>query len=122
MEIRLRYFEGCPHWKIAQDRLREALLAEDMADVEPILERLETPEDAERLRFIGSPTILLDGRDPFAEATLAIGLTCRVYQTPEGLAGSPTPEQLRAALRGGLIQSRNERTPLQSKTDGGDYP
>ena len=28
-----------------------------------------------------------------------IGLTCRVYQTPEGLAGVPTPEQLRAALR-----------------------
>ena len=49
MEIRLRYFEGCPHWKIAQDRLREALLAEDMADVEPILERVETPQDAERL-------------------------------------------------------------------------
>ncbi len=99
MEIRLQYFEGCPHWKIAQDRLREALLAEDMADVEPILERVETPEDAERLRFVGSPTILLDGRDPFAGATVAFGLTSHVYQTPEGLAGSPTPEQLRAALR-----------------------
>jgi hypothetical protein len=99
MEIRLRYFEGCPHWKIAQDRLREALLAEDIADVEPILEHVDTPEDAERLRFIGSPTILVDGRDPFAEATEAFGLTCRVYQTPEGLAGSPTPEQLRSALR-----------------------
>lgn len=70
-----------------------------MADVEPIFERLETPEDAERLRFIGSPTILLDGRDPFAGATVAIGLRYHVYQRPEGLAGSPTPEQLRAALR-----------------------
>ncbi len=70
-----------------------------MADVEPILERVETPEDAERLRFVGSPTILLDGRDPFAGATVAFGLTSHVYQTPEGLAGSPTPEQLRAALR-----------------------
>lgn len=26
------------------------------------------------------------------------GLTCRVFETPEGLAGSPTPEQLRDAL------------------------
>jgi hypothetical protein len=76
MEIRLRYFEGCPHWKIAQDRLREALLAENMADVEPILERVETPEDPERLRFIGSPTILVNGRDPFAGATVGFGVTC----------------------------------------------
>jgi len=70
-----------------------------MAGVEPILERVETAEDAERLRFIGSPTILLDGRDPFARAEATFGLTCRVYETPYGLAGSPTPEQVRAALR-----------------------
>jgi hypothetical protein len=70
-----------------------------MADVEPVLERVETAEDAERLRFIGSPTILVDGRDPFAGAEAAFGLTCRVFQTPKGLAGSPTPDQLRAALR-----------------------
>jgi hypothetical protein len=70
-----------------------------MADVEPVLERVETAEEAERLRFIGSPTILVDGRDPFAGAEAAFGLTCRVYQTPEGLAGSPTPDQLRGALR-----------------------
>ena len=100
MEVRLRYFEGCPHWQILHDRFREALRTEGMASVEPILERVETSEDADRLHFIGSPTILVDGRDPFAEGTEAsFGLTCRVYQTPEGLAGSPTLEQLRTALR-----------------------
>lgn len=99
MEIRLRYFEGCPHWQTAHDRLREALRAEGMGDVEPVLERVETAEDAERLRFVGSPTILVDGRDPFAGAEASFGMSCRVYQTPEGLAGSPTPDQLRAALR-----------------------
>ena len=99
-EVRLRYFEGCPHWQIVYDRLREALRAEGMASLEPIFERVESAEDAERLRFIGSPTILVDGRDPFAAGTEAsFGLTCRVYQTPEGLAGSPTLEQLRTALR-----------------------
>lgn len=99
MEVRLRYFEGCPHWRIMHDRVREALRAEGMANVEPILERVETAEDADRLRFIGSPKILVDGRDPFAGAEAGFGLTCRVYQTPEGFAGSPTPEQLRVALR-----------------------
>ncbi len=66
MEVRLLYFERCPHWQTLHGRLREALRAVGMADVEPILERVETAEDAERLRFIGSPTILVDGRDPFA--------------------------------------------------------
>jgi hypothetical protein len=64
------------------DRLRDALRAEGMADVEPILERVETAEDAERLRFVGSPTILVNGRDPFARGEGTFGLTCRVYETP----------------------------------------
>jgi hypothetical protein len=70
-----------------------------MADVEPILEQVETAEDAERLQFIGSPTVLIKGRDPFAGVGRAFGLTCRVYETPDGLAGSPTLEQLREVLR-----------------------
>jgi hypothetical protein len=99
MEVRLRYFEGCPHWRIMHERLREALRQDGLADVEPILERVETDDDAQRLRFIGSPTILINGHDPFAGDEAPFGLTCRVYQTPVGLAGSPTPEQLREALR-----------------------
>src|SRR3546814_7368074 len=38
---------------------------EGLIHVELALERVESPEDAERLRFVGSPTILIDGRDPF---------------------------------------------------------
>lgn len=94
----LRYFDGCPNWQTAYERLRAVLRDEGMAEVEPMLERVETPEDAERLRFAGSPTILIDGVDPFEIAGAAFGLTCRVYRTSEGLAGSPTGEQLRAAL------------------------
>jgi hypothetical protein len=39
-----------------------------VTDAEPVLERVETAEEAERLRFIGSPTLLMEGRDPFAGA------------------------------------------------------
>lgn len=99
LRVTLRHFEGCPHWRTAHDRLRQALRQEGFSRVEPILKRVETPEEAERLRFVGSPTILLNGRDPFAETDESFGLSCRVYQTPEGLAGSPTIEQLREALR-----------------------
>jgi hypothetical protein len=65
---------------------------------------VETPEDVERLRFAGSPTILLNGTDPFDEPSGEYGLACRVYRTPEGPAGSPTTDQLRDALSAYLDQ------------------
>ena len=99
VRVTLRYFDGCPHWRIAYDRLRQVLREEGLIDVEPVLELVGTPEDAQRLRFVGSPTILVDGQDSFGGPEENFGMSCRVYQTPDGLAGSPTPDQLRAALR-----------------------
>ena len=61
---------------------------------------VETPEEAEASRFRGSPTILVDGEDPFASGDMAFGLACRLYRTPDGPAGSPTTEQLEAVLDG----------------------
>lgn len=99
MEVRLRYFEGCPHWRTMYYRLRAALRAERMPGSEPILESVDTRDDAERLRFLGSPTLLVDGRDPFDDGLSIASLTCRAYKTPGGLEGSPTMEQLREVLR-----------------------
>jgi hypothetical protein len=99
LRVTLRYFDGCTHWRTLYDRLRQVLREEGLLDVEPVLELVETAEDAERLRFRGSPTILIEGRDPFGGAEEGFGLLCRVYMTLDGLAGSPTPDQLRAAMR-----------------------
>ena len=96
-DIKLRYFDGCPNWKFARRRLIEAL---EMVGPETsiALERVETPEEAERLGFRGSPTILIDGVDPFAGADSPVGLSCRVYDTDAGVEGSPSIEQLLEAL------------------------
>lgn len=51
-----------------------------------------------RRGFTGSPTILLNGRDPFAEPGNQPGLACRVYVTPTGPAGTPPLAELRAEL------------------------
>jgi hypothetical protein len=56
---------------------------------------IDSPQTAERVEFRGSPTILVDGRDPFASGDEPIGLTCRVYPTEHGTQGAPTEEQLR---------------------------
>jgi hypothetical protein len=95
--IILRYFDGCPNWKIAHSRLTEALQKQGMAgDVR--LERVETPHEADRLGFRGSPTILINGVDPFADRNAPTGLSCRVYRTDAGMEGSPSIGQLLAAL------------------------
>jgi hypothetical protein len=104
MDITLLYFDDCPNWKIADQRL--ATIAADHADVIVRHHRVETAEEAERLGFHGSPSILVDGVDAFAEPNAGVGLSCRVYRTPDGLAGAPTLEQLRVALGGAREDNR----------------
>jgi hypothetical protein len=98
VEVRLLYFEDCPIWRLADARLREALagLGEDVATV--TYEQVMTPEDADRAGFRGSPTILVNGRDPFAGPGDPIGLSCRIYRTASSTEHAPTVEQLRSAL------------------------
>jgi hypothetical protein len=95
MDVTLLYIDGCPSWQTADAHLAE--LADEL-DLTVTRRQVTTPEEAERVAFRGSPTILVDGRDGFAEGLEPVGLSCRVYQTPDGPAGAPTLEQLRAVL------------------------
>lgn len=95
VDVTLLYFDGCPNWQQMDERLR-ALSDEFGFGLRH--HKVETPAEAEKIGFRGSPSILVDGRDPFATGDEPVGLACRVYQTPDGLAGMPTDEHLRAAL------------------------
>lgn len=92
----LQYFDGCPHWQTMQGRLEQALVGRE--DVRVELQRVDSPDAARRLGFHGSPSLLVDGRDSFAGPDTQVGLACRVYQAPDGPAGSPTVGRLRKAL------------------------
>ncbi|MDW3219464.1 MAG: thioredoxin family protein [Acidimicrobiales bacterium] len=96
MDVTLLYFDDCPNWLVADARL--GALAAEHPDLSITRHVVDTPEEAERTRFRGSPSILLDGVDPFADPDDPVGLSCRVYQTPDGPAGSPTLDQLRAVI------------------------
>lgn len=96
MDITLLYFDGCPNWKIADERL--AAIAAERSDITVTRQLVESTEQAERLGFHGSPSILADGVDLFADPDAGVGLSCRVYQTPDGPAGTPSVVQLRTAL------------------------
>ncbi|AWZ08587.1 MULTISPECIES: hypothetical protein [unclassified Streptomyces] len=98
MDIEVVVVPDCPHEQPAVELMRRALDDMGLHDVRFGTRVISDHHEAERAAFTGSPTFLLDGRDPFAEPGGAPGLACRIYRTPSGLAGLPTPGQLRQAL------------------------
>jgi hypothetical protein len=98
MTVTLRYFNGCPNWRVALERIEAAVaVVGTAARIET--ELVDTVEQALQLDFRGSPSILINGRDPFDSGSASAGLTCRVYDTPDGPQGAPTVAQIAAALR-----------------------
>ena len=99
MQIEVLYFDGCPSYRTAEKILREVLAKEGM-EAEVDMVAVNNDEEAQRLRFPGSPTIRVDGQDLLpVPQRVSYALGCRMYATPEGLKGSPTAEMLREALR-----------------------
>ena len=98
MRVEVLYFEGCPTYVAAEKAVREVLAGEDIeARVEMVA--VNTDEEAQELRFPGSPTIRVDGRDLFpGPGRTEYALGCRMYATPKGLKGSPTAKMLEEAL------------------------
>ncbi len=97
--ITLRYFEGCPNWKLALERIHETIELAGLSDVRIDLERVETAAEAEVVRFRGSPSVLIEGQDPFARDDAPVGLSCRVFLTEDGPQGAPSVSQLLDALQ-----------------------
>src|SRR6266852_4764473 len=98
MKVTIQYFDGCPHWRLADERVRKVIQGLSTDDVTLEYQLIDSPETADRVGFHGSPTILIDGRDPFATGTEAVGMTCRVFRTEDGVQGAPTETQLRGVL------------------------
>jgi hypothetical protein len=103
VKVQLLYVDGCPNWTVLEGRLRDAL---ELVGVPATIERclIETQKEADRLQFAGSPSILLDGRDPFRSASISFGLTCRLYSTTDGPAGTPTLNQLVEVMEKAVAQ------------------
>lgn len=99
--VEILYFDDCPNWPAAASAV-DVLARELGIAVDVRLVRVASKEEAARLRFLGSPTVRVDGRDvePGAEERRDYALACRIYRTGEGFAGLPPDGRLRAALAG----------------------
>jgi hypothetical protein len=99
MKIELLFFQGCPHHEALECSLRE-LLGDAEFSARVALVEVSDQAAAERLRFLGSPTLRVDGHDvePGADARSDFGLKCRLYRSAKALSGVPPQEWVRAAL------------------------
>ncbi len=107
MKLEVLYFDGCPNHEALLARLRELLVSTGVAaDVE--LVQVEDAQTADRERFLGSPTVRIDGHDvePGADQRTDYGLKCRLFTTPAGLRGLPAEEWIQAALQRAAADSR----------------
>ena len=94
----LLYFDGCPNWQVADERLRDALARAGRDDVRIQHHLVTTAEEAAAAGFRGSPTVLFNGHDPFADPDAPTGLACRTFHTESGTTGAPSVEQLLRVL------------------------
>jgi len=97
MRIEVLTVPGCPNGPLVEQRLAEALAGRPDVTVERRV--AGTAELAEEYGMHGSPTVLIDGRDPFAGPGTGASLSCRLYRDEQGrVQGAPGAGQLRAAI------------------------
>src|SRR5262245_51895963 len=98
-QIEILYFEGCPNHEPAR-ALVERLAAEMRIEPEIRLVEVADPEAAVELRFLGSPTVRIDGVDvePGVEERTDFALSCRIYRSKSGVVEQPQEGWVRAAL------------------------
>jgi len=111
MRIEFLYWEDCPSHAEALARLRQ-VIADDRIKTDLEVIRVDSHEDAERLRFPGSPTIRIDGEDLQPEGVQGQAmLTCRTYLTETGrLSPLPTATMMRRALQAARIRNGHIHT------------
>ena len=107
MRVEIRHTADCPNWEQAALVVRQALIATGHPDETIVSREIRTRLDAEHFPYAGSPTITVDGVDIFPEAERVGDLACRLYLTPNGLAGLPTLGQVTDALAGGGTHAGN---------------
>ena len=105
--VELLYWDGCPSHPQALADLRDAMQEVGLDPDTILIREVDTDQRAERERFVGSPTIRVDGEDidppPGDEP---VGLTCRVYRLRDGrVSPVPDPHTVRDALHTAMTRS-----------------
>lgn len=94
LQLEVLHVRECPNLQPLLDRLHQA------CDVEVSTREISTQDEATAVGMAGSPTLLINGADPFAESGQRdFRLSCRLYRDPDGrIVPVPTVEELRTKI------------------------
>ncbi len=111
MRVELLFWEGCPSHPKALAELRAAMADAGLDPGTVILSEVSTEAEATQERFVGSPTIRIDGVDIQPPGEEPFGLTCRIYHRRDGrISPTPDPADVREALRAAQTTTATERS------------
>ncbi len=99
VKISIYYIEGCPGVSAVTDNIKE-IIAEEAVNAEINLICIETPEEAGRLQFTGSPTVRINGRDVDSNMKTIknYGLRSRHYFINGKKSDNPSKNMIRDAI------------------------
>jgi hypothetical protein len=113
MQVTVLAVPDCPHLPVLDERLTEAL--DGLSAVTVSSRLIATEDEAARCGMHGSPTIVIDGLDPFARPGQPASVSCRLYRDSDGrTGGAPSVSQLRSAL---ATAASGDRTAVPSWLD-----
>jgi hypothetical protein len=98
VDIELLVVPDCPNESRALLALDSAFERVGMSAQSVRVTVITSQDQAQERGFIGSPTILIDGVDPFGVPGRSPAVACRVYATPEGMSGVPPLDDVVTAL------------------------
>ncbi|MFE5374081.1 organomercurial lyase [Streptomyces mirabilis] len=117
MRITVLTVPECPNAPLAQERIEQAL---DGRAAEVELVEVADEAQAARLGMTGSPTVLIDGTDPFAAQGTAASVSCRLYRSPDGRTeGAPSVADLQRALYFAEADEDCDCPPMDAAGRGG---
>lgn len=99
MKIEFLYFDGCPNHEAALTDLKEVLSDADIKDDIQIINILQ-PEDVSKHRFLGSPSIRINGKDLeiTEDESTEYSMRCRRYKNGDRMEGFPSKELISTNL------------------------
>jgi hypothetical protein len=98
VDVELLVVPDCPNESVALSLLRLAFDRVGLAAQSVRTTVIASQEQAQERGFVGSPTILINGVDPFGAAGQSPAYACRVYATPAGLSGVPPLDDVISSL------------------------
>lgn len=100
MRVEILFFDGCPSYAALVPHLRGMVEEAGLESEAVSLVCVESPEHAEALRFLGSPSVRVNGVDvdPHSAGRDDFGWKCRIYWDDGAQVHAPPDAWIRSAL------------------------